>query len=138
MNAKKRQILKIAALVAWVLATVGCPQNKERTLIGPDVTADRIIFFKLGVTEQQIATFWHEVLSRPRTDGKGDDPRPGVGMTARESAVQGHEGISLSFFPNATQAQRDDLERAVKSSPLVYKVLKNTAPMNVKKLDGGN
>ncbi len=136
MNLRGRQILRVVALVAWVLASVGCPfQNNERKLIGPEVNADLIIYFKLGVTEEQVATFWHEVLSRRRSDGKGYDLRPGVGMTGRESAVQGHEGISLSFFPNATQAQRDDLERDVKSSPIVYKILKNTAPINVKKLD---
>jgi hypothetical protein len=55
-------------------------------------------------------------------------------MIARESAVQGHEGISLSFFPNATEVQRDDVEREVKSSPLVYRFLRNIAPKNVKKL----
>ena len=136
MNLKKRHILKVVALVAWVLASVGCPfQNNERRLIGPEVNADLIIYFKFAVTEEQIVTFWHEVLSRTRADGKGDDPRPGLGLIRRESAVQGHEGISLSFFTNATQAQRDDFEREVKSSPLVYKVLKNTAPINVKKID---
>ena len=104
--------------------------------IGPDVKADLIIYFKLGVTEKQVDTFWHEVLSRPRPDGRGEDSRDGVASVMRLfRAVQGHEGISLSFFPSATQAQRDELEREVKSSPIVYKVLKNTAPINVKKLD---
>ena len=124
------------ALAAWVLASVGCPfQNNERILIGPEVNADLIIYLKLGVTEEQIATFWHEILSRRRADGKGDDARPGLGMIGRESAVQGHEAISLSFFRNAPQAQRDDFEREVRSSPIVYKILKNTAPITVKKLD---
>ena len=136
MNLKKRPILKVVALTAWVLVSVGCPsQNNERRLIGPEVNADLIIYFKLGVTEEQVDTFWKEVLSKWRPDGKGYDHGPGVGMIGRESAVQGHEGISLSFFPNATQAQRDDLEREVTSSPIVYRVLKNTAPIKVKKLD---
>jgi hypothetical protein len=57
LNTKKGQILKLAALVAWVLATVGCPQDKQRTLIGPEVNADLIIYFNRGATEEQVNTF---------------------------------------------------------------------------------
>lgn len=104
--------------------------------IGPEVKADLVLFFNSGVTDEQINTFWKEVLSRPNPQGKGYDHRAGVGPISRVfPAVQGHEGISLSFFPSATQAQRDELEREVKSSPVVYRVLKNTAPIKIKKLD---
>jgi len=124
-------------IVALSLATLTCPSRKtDMRPIGPDVKADLIIYFNVGVSDSQVSTFWHQVLSRPRTDGRGYDSREGVADMGRLfRAVEGHEGISVSFFPSATQAQRDELERDIKASPIVYKVLKNIAPINVKKLD---
>jgi hypothetical protein len=137
LKVAESHILKFATLVIMGLATVACPfRNDGMKPIGPEVKADLIIFFKVGVTGRQIETFWHDVLSRPRPDGRGEDHREGVGSIGRVfPAVQGHEGISLSFFPTATQAQRDELERDVNASPIVYKALKNVAPINVRKID---
>jgi hypothetical protein len=137
MKVRQIKILKLVALVILGVVSVACPFQKDQPrLIGPEVRADLIIYFNLDVTQKQISTFWQEVLSRPDPEGRGYYHREGVGPISRVfPAVQGHEGISLSFFSNATQAQRDELERDIKSSPVVYKVMKNTAPINVKKLD---
>jgi hypothetical protein len=128
---------KLIAITSLGLTLIACPFKKdEMKSIGPDVKADLVIYFNIGVSEQAINSFWQEVLSRPHPQGKGYNHRDGVGSISRIfPAVQGHEGISLSFFPQATQAQRDELEREIKSSPVVYKILKNTAPITVKKLD---
>jgi hypothetical protein len=130
-------LLRCILVAVFGLVMIGCPsRSNEMRPVGPDVKADLIIYFNVTVSDAQITTFWHQVLSRPRTDGKGYDSREGVADMGRLfRAVQGHQGISVSFFPSATQAQRDELERDVKDSPLVYKVLKNIAPANVKRLE---
>ncbi len=42
---------------------------------------------------------------------------------------------SMSFFPDATKEERDEVIHDITSSPIVYKVLRDIAPADVKKLD---
>jgi hypothetical protein len=62
--------------------------------------------------------------------------RPGIRAILRLLPVQDHEGIAVSFFPNATPAQREDIKVRVKSSPLVYKVLEDVVPQDIKSIEG--
>lgn len=127
-------IILVAVYVS--LATVGCPSHQERVRsFGPEARADLVIFFNHDVTHQQIEDFWRDILSKPDLEGRGQPHRDGVGNIARINAVQGHEGISVSFFPNASQAQKEAVEKDVRSSPVVYKILKDTAPADVKKIE---
>ncbi len=41
----------------------------------------------------------------------------------------------MSFFPDATKEERDEVIHDITSSPIVYKVLRDIAPADVKKLD---
>jgi hypothetical protein len=119
-----------------VIGTVACSSQEPRVRsLGPEVRADLVIFFNRNMTHQQIEDFWLHTLSKPDVQGRGHPQRDGVSQTARIEAVQGHEGISVSFFPNASQAQRDSVENDLRSSPLVYKVLKDIAPADVKKIE---
>jgi hypothetical protein len=129
-----RKVLAIAFIGLFHLA---CPlhQNKMRPT-GPHVKASLVIYFKQGVTDDQIEKFWHEVLSKPDPQGRGYYHRSGVGEISRiYPALQGHEGISLLFFPDATNDEREEVQRDIRSSPLVYKVLENVIPADVKKID---
>jgi hypothetical protein len=101
--------------------------------IGPDVKADLVIYFKADATHDQIEAFSNEVLSTRVNNGSW--PRPGISMILRLLPLQGHDGIAVSFFSDATQAQRDEIKKAVLSSQIVYRVLENVAPASVKKLD---
>jgi len=102
--------------------------------IGPDVKADLVIFFKLEATDDQIETFWQETLSVK--SNKGYWSRPGVLEILRLLPVQNHEGLAVTFFPNSTPAERDDIKARVKSSPLVYRVLEDVVPLDIKSLEG--
>ncbi len=129
-----RFIILVAVCVG--LVSVACPAHEERVRsLGPEVRADLVIFFNRNTTHQQVEDFWSDILSKPDVEGRGQPHRDGVGDIARIDAVQGHEGISVSFFPNASQAQREAVEKDVRSSPIVYKVLKDIAPANVKKIE---
>lgn len=109
-------------------------EKQQMVPIGPDVKADLVVFFKVDATHDQIETFWGETLSIK--SNKGHTPRPGIRELLRLLPVQDHEGIAVTFFPNATSAQRDDIKARVKSSPLVYKVLEDVAPQDIKSIEG--
>ena len=101
--------------------------------MGPDVTADLIVYFKADVTPEQIEGFWNGVLSYTTPDGH-QSLRPGVGRLSRVESVEGHEGIAIIFFWQAWDAERAQLRRGIDASPLVFTVLENIAPQDVKTL----
>ena len=103
--------------------------------VGPGVRADFLIYFKTGATDAETNLFYKDVLSRPSPDGRGYSNPPGVKTVLRLSEVQGHEGVAVTFFPAATREQRENLKRSVQSSSLVYKIIENAVPANVKRLD---
>jgi len=110
-------------------------KHEQMVPIGPDVQANFVVYFKPGVTEQQISNFWKNVLSYPDPEGRGHYHRDGVGTILRVyPALEGHEAVAVSFFANATQAQREEIKRDIDVSPIVFKVLENVAPADVEKL----
>lgn len=107
------------------------PENEMRP-IGPDVTYDLLIYFRNDASHDQIDTIHKTVLSRPDPEGRGHYLAPGVGMLLAIGPVEGHAGFAINFLPSATIDQRRDLIQAVKKSVIVYRVLENTIPDNVK------
>jgi hypothetical protein len=108
-------------------------KHEQMVSIGPDVRHDLVIFFKVDSTHDEIESFWTEVLSYPTQGGHWH--RPGVGRVLRSQAVEGHESVAVAFFPNATNAEREDVKSRIYSSPIVYKVIENVVPQDIKKLD---
>jgi hypothetical protein len=122
-------------VIAFMLFAAACDRPDERMYpIGPGVKASFVIYFNTGVTQEQINNFSEHVLSRPRADGRGADHREGVRTFLRLSSVQGHEAIAITFFPSATTEQRSTLIQDVKASSVVYKVLEDVVPADIKKL----
>src|SRR5437660_4096307 len=132
MGQRTSKILLLLLAVAVVGAT--CHHREpEMVSIGPDVQYGLAVYFKPDTTHDQIESFLDEVPMYPTKDGHWT--RPGVSGILRLAAVQGHEAVAIGFFPNATQAERDDIKSRVRASPVVYKVLENVVPQNIKKLD---
>ena len=135
---KSRDIVVVVAAICLGLLNLACPFNKREEKmepIGPGVRADLLIYFKTEATDAETNLFYKDVLSRPSPDGRGYSNPPGARTILRLSEVQGHEGVAVTFFPAATRQQRENLKRSVQSSSLVYKILENVAPTDVKKLD---
>ena len=137
-----RGIFRVALLLAVPLLgllSLACPWGKsgdsDMRPIGPEVPASLVLYFKPDVTRDQRIAFSDEVLSRPDPEGRGHNLPPGVQSLLRVRAVQGHEGYAITFFPNATDQQRRSLRDAITASPIVYKVLENVSPADVKTLD---
>jgi hypothetical protein len=108
-------------------------KHEQMVPIGPDVQHELIIFFKRGTTHDQIESFWAEVLSYP-TQG-GHRTRPGISGILRLFPIEGYEGVAVTFFHNATQAEREDIKSRIHASPIVHKVMEDIVPQNIKKVD---
>ena len=99
--------------------------------VGPDVKADLVVFFKTGATADEIYTFAKETIANP-TD-RGHTSLPGMRETLLVS-IDGHQGYAIRFFPNATDAQRKHVRSRIDASPLVFKVMENVVPNDIKSL----
>lgn len=129
-------VLFVALLNTACIRTSPSYQSNEMFPVGPEVKASLVIYYKAGVTDEQIQEFSQQVLFRSDPNGLGHSHRPGVIETLQIfEPVQGHESTAVTFSPDATQAQRNELKADIMSSPLVYKVLENVALKDVKKLD---
>lgn len=84
-----------------------------------------VILFRTGATNEQINEFWDKNVSIEQADGRGYSNLPGVGTMGRNQTHNGHEVIDFSFFPNATEEQKQFVFAKIKSSPLVYQLLEN-------------
>lgn len=120
--------LLIAALMSPACAQ---PEKDEMVPIGPEVRADLVIYFRDGVSDEQVSKFWNEVLSNPHPSGRGTWPKDGISEILAVPAVQGHEGVAVRFSRTATEAQRERVKADVNSSPVVYRVLENVAPKDI-------
>ncbi len=58
---------------------------------------------------------------------------PGI-MTGARIIVNGFEGESINFKPNATEEQKALIKKRVSESPLIYKVYENVVPNQIKNL----
>jgi hypothetical protein len=136
MNNRFKTVL-LSAYCLFAVITGGCPFTKSENPvlpIGPTVKADLLVYFKRDLSQGQINDFINNVISIPDREGGGYDLPAGVRTRLRLRPVEGHEGIAITFFPNATKEQREELLRSIKTSPLVFRVLENTIPDNVKSL----
>ena len=117
-----------------VLFIIGCSQRKadEMIPIGPDVKADLVIFFKTGTSSEDIYKFATETISIP--EEKGYRHLPGIWQVLYILPIDGHEGYAVTFFPEATEAQRELVKSRVETSPIVYKVMENVAPKDIQKV----
>ncbi len=139
MNMRNRfpTVLLSASFLLGLLGAA-CPfgqsDSSDLRPLGPTIKADFLIYFNRDLSQDEINTFTKSILSRPHPEGRGDDLAPGVRTRLRIRDVEGHPGIAITFFANATDKQRHDLFKSIKASPQVYKVLENTTPDSVKTL----
>jgi hypothetical protein len=100
---------------------------------GPDKFTSLAVFFKKEATREQIETFYKDVISVSRPDLRGQELPEGVAL--RYQIRNGdYEGVGITFSKDATSEQREQLKRAVESSPIVYKIYENVVPNEIKDL----
>lgn len=136
MISRAISILLICTLLGLWSSACSSSEREKMVPFGPDVPASLVVYYKAGVTDEQIENFLRDELSKPHPEGRGYYHREGIaGLLRVFPPVQGHEAIAITFSANASQTQREEIKAAVRSSPIVYKVLENVAPADVRKLD---
>ena len=131
MNSFQKVSLSICLVGLFGIACNPSRPGNEMRRVGPDVQADLLIYFNGDASHDEIDAFDKAVLSKPDPEGRGYDLAPGIGMLLAIGPVEGHKGYAITFFPNATRDQREELMRAVRQSRVVYKILEKKAPDSV-------
>jgi hypothetical protein len=127
----------------FVVISVGCAalnpfhRDTETVKVGPGEWHSLVVYFKVGVTDEQVNSFMDNILSEPRSDGRGEDFKQGIGEYIGLSPGQahGHQGFAITFYKNTSPEQRSRIIESIKSNPLVYKVFENVAPNDIKESD---
>lgn len=107
--------------------------NNEMIKFGPAKFTNLAIFFKKGTSSEQIEGFYKTVISVSRLDNKGYDLADGVALQY-QIRNGGYDGVGITFSTDATQEQREKLKKAIKESPIVYKVYENVIPNEINDL----
>ena len=102
--------------------------------MSPDVNGNLVFFFKKGTTSDEILEFGRTVTGIPNPNNNtGFSDLPGI-MSGVRVIVNGYEGESINFKPNATEEQKAFVKKRVLESPIVYKVYEDVVPSKIKDL----
>lgn len=107
-------------------------QKQKIVRFGPEVKASLVIVFKPDVTDEQVEGFRRSVLRVATSNETESNYLSGIRQYLRVLPIQKHNAVALTFHEDIAQAQREGIMKRVKSSPLVYKVFENIAPVDVK------
>jgi len=98
---------------------------------GSDKFTSLAVFFKKEATREQIDAFYKDVISVSCPDDSEQALPEGVALRY-QIRNGGYEGVGITFAKDATLEQREQLKRAIESSPIVYKVFENVVPNEIK------
>jgi hypothetical protein len=110
--------------------------KKEEIRFGPELKASLVVYFKTDVTEKQITRFFGDLqlgLALKHRLLKGENEF--CDYLRVYPALQNHERVALTFCEGAAKMDRDVIRETIKSSPLVYKMLENIAPVEVRSIN---
>jgi hypothetical protein len=93
--------------------------------IGPDAKASAVIYFRKGITDQQVESFNSSVLMMP-TIPQHDYLR------LLPSQANGHEGIAITFLANAPTDKMAAALATIKADNRVENVYLNIAPDSIR------
>lgn len=125
---------RIGCILTLVLVVTSCspaPEDKMVPLL-PNGVASLVIIYKEKTTNDQINYFLNNVLTDPKSEGHG--LLPSISLRASEK-IHGYDATVIAYRAQATQEQRDEVKRAAVGSPIVYKVLENVVPSQIKQIE---
>ena len=84
----------------------------------PPPIANKVLF-KKEATHDEIERLWTHIIGYP-TGETSSWTRPGIEGAARTAAENGHEVVTFSFRPEATEDQKSDIRARINSYPPVF------------------
>jgi hypothetical protein len=132
----KQGVWRQAGLVILLaLAVTSCRQGSDKMVpLMPNGVADMVIIYKKDATDEQISHFLNNVLAHPRADGRGYESLPAIQLVGKLNKIQGHEATAIVYHSYATLNQREEVKRAASGSQIVYKILEQVKPSEIKKI----
>ena len=110
--------------VAW--------RHEKMVSFGPDKKASAVIYFRKGITSQQVEVFNSTVLEVPTSQSPGHGHPAFVQTYLRLAQANGHEGIALTFFDNASADKVNAYLTTIRADSRVEKVFLNTSPSSIR------
>lgn len=130
-----RQDMQQRVLLVLLFATVciGCsPDTGKMVPLMPNSFANLVIVYKKGTTDEQISNFWNKLLSRTSSDSP---LFPAIDTILKIKESSGYSLTAIVYHSHATPEQREDVKKAALGSPIVYKVLENVKPNEIKRIE---
>ncbi len=120
-----RAIIVVFAIVFVFGLQLSCSQRNEIdnriNVMSPDVGGNLVFFFKRETTPDEIFQFQRTVIGIPQPNGTGYASLPGM-MTVVAIRINGFDGESLNFQPDATEEEKAFIKKRISESLLIYKV----------------
>lgn len=112
--------------VAW--------RHERMVPFGPDQKASAVIYFRKGVTRQQVSEFDSSVLEEPTQKAPGHAHPAFVLVYLRLLPMQanGHEAIALTFSPNTPSDKLNAYLAKIKADNRVENVYLDTSPDSIR------
>lgn len=106
----------------------GCQKkiNDEMIRTSPELKVPIVFYFKKGTTREQINNFSDTVISYPHPGG-GHSLFKGI----RGVFLVGNQDYSGYALDRIDEDERQNILRAINSSPLIYKVFENVIPKEI-------
>ena len=101
---------------------------------GPDQSASVVIYFRHGVTNQQIEQFISDVLeedARPRHDGRDYPTFVDSYLRLSPNRANGFEACAITFRPESTKRETEKYVNRIKADPRVAKVFRDVVPEKI-------
>jgi hypothetical protein len=126
----KLAIFTIICALLFQQLSCGYPETPIIRLKGPGDENDLVFFYRRDATYEQKELFQNTVIHK-LDPNRGYRLQDGVIdlFLVRNSD---YEGYAINFSKDATLEQREQLKRAIESSPIVYKVFENVVPNEIK------
>jgi hypothetical protein len=128
-----------AFLIAGFIACQSCGLKPaaEKEPIGPNVDATLVIYFRAGITDDEVQRVENAILYTDRSDGRGKQILHNVRTVLQLLPTQAnkHQAVALTFQPTATDEDVSAIRKAFSESPSVLKVFEKVAPDQIRPED---
>ena len=106
-------------------------QGDVKEIFNINNKVELLFFFKKDASKEARDNFYENILNKPVAGGHW--PRDGV-QALFGIDRNGYEGFGITFRPDATQEQREDIKKLLVESPIVYKIYDNVVPNEIQDL----